>query len=230
MLALLYDIHGNLPALDAVLEDARERGADRFVLGGDYAAFGAWPLECVRRLRELGDDAVWIRGNWERWGADPSAGPATEVVQGAATAMREALGERLIAELAALPGQAEVDGALVCHASPISDMEPFGRDADADGDGQLLAGIAQQRVVFGHSHVQFRRVSAGGVELVNPGSVGLAWDGDTRAAYATVGDDDAVELHRVDYDVELAAGALDAINAPWAETTARRLRGARFDV
>lgn len=229
MLAVLYDIHGNLPALDAVLDDARARGADRFVLGGDYAAFGAWPLDCVRRLRELGE-AVWIRGNWERWGAQPEAAPDNEVVQGAATAMRDALGAGLIAELAALPAQAEVDGALICHASPISDMEPFSRDADADGDGQLLAGVTTRRVVFGHTHVQFRRTTPSGIELINPGSVGLPWDGDTRAAYATVADDGTLELHRLDYDVELAAGALDAIGAPWADTTARRLRTARFDV
>ncbi len=53
MLALLYDIHGNLPALEAVLEDAEGAGADRFILGGDYAAFGAWPAETVERLRGL---------------------------------------------------------------------------------------------------------------------------------------------------------------------------------
>lgn len=229
MLAVLYDIHGNLPALDAVVDDAQARGTDRFLLGGDYAAFGAWPLECLRRLREL-DVEVWIRGNWERWGAAPDAAPDTEVVQGAATAVREALGAGLVEELAALPAQAEVDGALFCHASPISDMEPFAREADADGDGQLLAGVTQRRVVFGHTHVQFRRTTTAGIELVNPGSVGLPWDGDVRAAYATIDDDEALELHRVDYDVELAAGALDAIDAPWATTTAQRLRAARFDV
>ena len=67
MLALLYDIHGNLPALDAVLEDCP---ADRFLLGGDYTAFGAWPRETVARLREL--DAEWIRGNVDRWLVDDS--------------------------------------------------------------------------------------------------------------------------------------------------------------
>ena len=69
MLALLYDIHGNLPALEAVLEDAEGAGADRFILGGDYAAFGAWPAETVERLRGL--DARWLRGNVDRWTVDP---------------------------------------------------------------------------------------------------------------------------------------------------------------
>ena len=77
-IALLYDIHGNLPALEAVLEDAGAAGAERFVLGGDYALFGPWPRESVERLREL--DADWIRGNGERWTAHPSDAPQDEVV------------------------------------------------------------------------------------------------------------------------------------------------------
>ena len=60
MIALLYDVHGNLPALEAVLEDAEGAGADRYLLGGDYAAFGAWPAETVGRLKAL--DALWLRG------------------------------------------------------------------------------------------------------------------------------------------------------------------------
>ena len=69
MLGVLYDIHGNLPALDAVLEETQLAGADRYLLGGDYALFGAWPAETVARLREL--DATWIRGNVDRWVDDP---------------------------------------------------------------------------------------------------------------------------------------------------------------
>ena len=72
VLALLYDVHGNLPALEVVLDDAAARGAERFGLGGDYALFGAFPVETVARLREL--DAFWIRGNGERWTGDPARG------------------------------------------------------------------------------------------------------------------------------------------------------------
>ena len=61
VIAVLYDVHGNLAALDAVLEDARAAGARQWVLGGDYVLFGAWPAETVARLREL-EPAVWIRG------------------------------------------------------------------------------------------------------------------------------------------------------------------------
>jgi hypothetical protein len=73
MLALLYDVHGNLPALEAVLDDAAAQGADRFLLGGDYALFGAWPVQTVERLRAL--DAEWIRGNGERWCGAPADAP-----------------------------------------------------------------------------------------------------------------------------------------------------------
>ena len=73
MLGLLYDVHGNLPALEAVLADAEGAGVERWLLGGDYALFGAWPAETVGALREL--DAVWLRGNGERWTAEPDDAP-----------------------------------------------------------------------------------------------------------------------------------------------------------
>jgi hypothetical protein len=77
MLALLFDIHGNLPALEAVLDDARVAGTKRYLLGSDYAVFGGWPAESVARLRDL-QDATWIRGNVDRWAATeaPDGEPA----------------------------------------------------------------------------------------------------------------------------------------------------------
>jgi predicted phosphodiesterase len=229
MLAILYDVHGNRPALEAVLRDARERGADRWLLGGDYSAFGAWPVECVEILRALGDDATWIRGNWERWQVEEDAVPDVEVIAGAAVAVRAALGPGALQELGGLPFEATIGDTLFVHASPVSDIEAFAAKADADADDQLLAGVEADRVVFGHSHLQFTRRSASGIELVNAGSVGLPWDGDPRAAYATIGDyNDVLALHRVEYDVEEAAAAVEALGAPWALATAERLRTARF--
>jgi diadenosine tetraphosphatase ApaH/serine/threonine PP2A family protein phosphatase len=230
MLAILYDIHGNRPALEAVLAHAREQDADRWLLGGDYAAFGAWPAECVALLRELGDDATWIRGNWERWQVEPDAVPDAEVVRSAAASVLQVLGPQRVAELGALPAAATIGDTLFVHASPPSDIESFLPDADPEEDDQLLAGVQQRRLVFGHTHLQFRRRSAGGIELVNPGSVGLPWDGDVRAAYATVSDDGELVLHRVEYDVDAAAWALEELDEPWAATTVARLRQARFEV
>lgn len=227
MLAILYDIHGNRPALEAVIEDARSLGADRWLLGGDYSAFGAWPVECVELLRSLGDDAVWLRGNWERWQVEEDAVPDGDVPQGAAAFVRSALGGDLVADLFALPASAVIDDTLFVHASPVSDIESFGSEASEDDD-QLLTGVTAERVVFGHTHLQFARRSAGGVELVNPGSVGLPWDGDARAAYATLDDEGALDLHRVEYDVSGAAIAVEALGGAWATSTASRLRRARF--
>jgi diadenosine tetraphosphatase ApaH/serine/threonine PP2A family protein phosphatase len=229
MLALLYDIHGNRPALEAVLGHAREQGAERFVLGGDYSAFGAWPVACVTLLRGLAD-TTWIRGNWERWQAEPGAVPGDPVLRGAAAWVRDQLGGALVRELAALPPTTVLDDTLFCHASPASDIDAFGREPDPEADDQLLAGVTQRRVVFGHTHLQFRRRSASGIELVNPGSVGMPWDGDVRAAYALSDGAGEIALHRVEYDVDAALAALREIGEPWTGPTAARLEAARFAV
>jgi predicted phosphodiesterase len=228
MLAILYDIHGNRPALEAVLADARGRGATRFLLGGDYSAFGAWPVECVEILRGLPEDTTWIRGNWEHWQTDPGAAPEVPVIATANAAVREALGPGAVQELGALPESVVLGDTLFVHASPQSDVVAFGPEASED-DARMLLEVPQARVVFGHTHLQFRRSAEGGTELVNPGSVGLPWDGDRRAAYATWDDTaDVVELHRVENDVEEAAAPLDALRQLWATATAQRLRSARF--
>jgi diadenosine tetraphosphatase ApaH/serine/threonine PP2A family protein phosphatase len=225
MLALIYDVHGNLPALEAVLADASEAGADRYLLGGDYALFGAWPAETVERLREL--DATWIRGNVDRWCADPSSAP--EPVQAAIEPCRELLGAEKVNELAALPEQTVVDGVRYCHASPLSDMESFAPD-DPARDGELLAGADEARVVFGHTHMQFERPSPAGPTLLNPGSVGMPLDGDRRAAYALLHDDGRSELRRVAYDWEASARAVRERLGEAGEVPARRIEQARFDV
>src|SRR6059058_5258843 len=112
--ALLYDVHGNLPALNAVLADAAQAGATEFLLGGDYALFGAWPAETVAALRQL-QPATWIRGNGERWTADSAQAPDNDVVQGAVAACRDALGEALTAELARLEEATVIDGTRYVH-------------------------------------------------------------------------------------------------------------------
>src|SRR5437588_9554951 len=101
LLALLYDIHGNLPALEAVLDDARTAGADRYLLGGDYALFGPFAAETVEALRGL-PDATWIRGNVDRWTAHPDAAPDDALVREALADCAEALGRDLVDELDAL--------------------------------------------------------------------------------------------------------------------------------
>jgi diadenosine tetraphosphatase ApaH/serine/threonine PP2A family protein phosphatase len=219
VLALLYDIHGNLPALEAVLEDCP---AERFLLGGDYTAFGAWPRETVARLHEL--DAEWIRGNVDRWLVDDSDvfDPMRPLIERS----REMLGEELCRELAALPESTTRGGTLYCHASPLSDMDGFYPESH-ETDAERLMGVEAERVVFGHTHLQFTREGPAGIELVNPGSVGIPLDGDRRAAYAIVHDDERVELRRVEYDWETAARE---VRAKVGELPAKRIEQSRFDV
>jgi predicted phosphodiesterase len=226
--ALLYDVHGNLPALDAVLADATAADARRFVLGGDYALFGPFPLETVERLEQL--DANWIRGNVDRWAANPGDAPDDPLPQSAIAACREALGEARVTRLGALPEQLVIDGTRYYHGSPASDVRSFLPEPAPD-EPELLAGVTERRLVFGHTHLQFMREGEdGAVELVNPGSVGIPLDGDTRAAYALLRDDGRIEHRRVEYDAAASAAALrDRVGGPFAETIARRIETARLE-
>jgi diadenosine tetraphosphatase ApaH/serine/threonine PP2A family protein phosphatase len=228
VLALVYDVHGNLPALEAVIADAEAAGVEGWVLGGDYALFGGWPAETVERLRSL-ERASWIRGNGERWTADPDAAPENPVVPGAIVAARAALGEATIDDLASLPFSLPLEGTLICHGSPLSDVRSFGPEEGGE-DEELLDGTEAPRVVFGHTHLPFARRSGGGVELVNPGSVGMPFDGDPRAAYALLGDDGRIEHRRVEYDHRAAADRVRGIGEEWSEVVARRIERATMDV
>ena len=228
MLALLYDVHGNLPALEAVIDDAEAAGVEGWVLGGDYALFGGWPAETVERLRSL-ERASWIRGNGERWTADPDAAPENAVVPDAIVAARAALGDATVDDLASLPFSLPLDGTLICHGSPLSDVRSF-EPEDGGGDEELLDGTEARRVVFGHTHLPFARRSSGGVELVNPGSVGMPFDGDPRAAYALLAGDGRIEHRRVEYDHRAAADRVRGIGEGWSEVVARRIERATMAV
>ena len=228
MLALVYDVHGNLPALEAVIADAEAAGVEGWVLGGDYALFGGWPAETVERLRSL-ERASWIRGNGERWTADPDAAPENPVVPGAIVAARAALGEATVDDLASLPFSLPLEGTLVCHGSPLSDVRSFAPE-DGGEDEELLDGTEARRVVFGHTHLPFARRSSEGVELVNPGSVGMPFDGDPRAAYALLAGDGGIEHRRVEYDHRAAADRVRGIGEDWSEVVARRIERATMNV
>jgi putative phosphoesterase len=226
--ALLYDVHGNLPALDAVVADARDAGADSFVLGGDYAVFGARPLDTVTMLREL--DGVAIRGNTDRWLVDDSDAPESPPVQRSLDHCRQELGDELCRELSTMQATSELDGALVCHASPRSDMRSFA-PRPSDADEELLDPGDPGVIVFGHTHIQFQR-AAGDRLLVNPGSVGMPFDGDRRAAYALWRGGAEVELRRVEYDSEAYARdlrtRLSVTLGDAVETLVRRIEQAAF--
>ncbi|MFL5972527.1 MAG: metallophosphoesterase family protein [Gaiellaceae bacterium] len=216
MLGLLYDIHGNLPALQAVLAEVEVMRVDRFLLGGDYGTPSPAPHETLARLREL-PAATWIRGNGERWLREPPEIP--EVIQ-VYEEFKGVLADEEIDRLYGLPVSAEIDGILYVHGSPISDVESFAPQPE-EGEERMLGGVRDRTVVFGHSHQQFRRPGPDGTDLVNPGSVGMPLDGDARAAWATWDGD--FELRRTEYDVERAAAAYRTMGGEFGELAANRI-------
>lgn len=233
VIALIYDIHGNDVALEAVIGDAQAAGAVAWLLGGDYCLMGAQPAAVLDRLEALPADTIWLRGNTERWIAHPeSADIPTDAIRDAALFAAGAIGEEAVRELAALPDvvhDVPFDGAemtVFCHASPGSDMIGF-TDVAGDGDGAAASSDFQANTtVCGHTHVQFTR-EVGVIEVVNPGSVGMPFDGDSRAAYALLAPDGSFDLRRVEYDVERAVTAYGNIDEDWAEIARRRLKTAR---
>jgi diadenosine tetraphosphatase ApaH/serine/threonine PP2A family protein phosphatase len=220
VLAILYDIHGNIAALDEVLAEAAEAGADRYLLGGDYGTPSPAPLETLERLRAL-PDATWIRGNGERWLREPPV-DRPEIVE-VYELFEGGIPDDEVEWLYGLPERAELDGVLYVHGSPLADDESFAPQPQ-DGEARLLSGEHDRTIVFGHSHQQFRRPGPNGTDLINPGSVGMPLDGDVRAAWATWDGD--FEFRRAEYDVERAAAAYRSMGGDFGEFAARRiLRG-----
>jgi diadenosine tetraphosphatase ApaH/serine/threonine PP2A family protein phosphatase len=217
LLAILYDIHGNVDALDAVLADAQAAGADRYLLGGDYALPSAAPLETLERLRSL-PNATWIRGNGERWLREPPADMPD--VSEEFERQTRSLSDGVIEWLYNLPAQTEADGILYVHGSPVSDVESFAPHPQ-EGEERMLAGVRERTIVFGHSHQQFRRPGPDGTDLVNPGSVGMPLDGDRRSAWALWDGD--FDFRRTEYDVERAAAAYRKMGGEFADWAARRI-------
>jgi diadenosine tetraphosphatase ApaH/serine/threonine PP2A family protein phosphatase len=174
-------VHGNLPALDAVLAQA---GDAQLVFGGDVA-WGPLPVDTVDRIRSL--DALVLRGN-----ADRDLGDEW---------LEKHLGAERLEWLTTRPEQIELDVAglgqvLFCHGSPRSDEEMLLRTASDDRLAEILAGVQADVVVCGHTHMQFDLV-VGDKRVVNAGSVGLPY-GATGAHWVELGPD--VRHRRAPYD------------------------------
>lgn len=207
--AALYDIHGNQPALDAVLADPRLSTADAIVCGGDLVA-GPMPSACLDRLRNLGTPVCFVRGNGDRHVIERRA-------EHGAAWCADALGRKRLAEIVEWPLMVDLDvagGATFCHATPRSDEDIVTRLTPALELEDALAEATFDLVVAGHTHVQVDRRVAGG-RFVNAGSVGMAYEGLRGAFWALL--DEEVELLRTEYDVEHAAAAVRASGFPDAE-------------
>jgi predicted phosphodiesterase len=208
--AALYDIHGNLPALRAVLAEAAGEHVDLFVIGGDVAD-GPMPSETIDELMLLSDRARFVLGNTDREvidaydhgrnAQDPGDDLAARAGSFAAGQISRAQRD-FLSEFSATV-ELELDGlgdAVFCHGSPRSDVEIITR---ATPDGRLeriLDGIGASLVVGGHVHQRYDR-SVSRWRVVNPGSVGMPYEGEPGAYWALLGA--GVELRRTEYDLEL---------------------------
>ena len=199
--AALYDVHGNVHALEAVLAEVERAQVDAIVFGGDVL-YGPFPVETLELARSV--EATWIRGNCERMPLE--SGDHGRWVY-------EQLPEAEWDALAALPTAVELDGVCYCHATPTDDM-PCITDATPDERlEELLAGTDARIVVGGHTHMQQRRG-----RYANAGSVGMPYEDRPGAYWAIVSDD--VEHRRTEYDLERAAAAIRATSYPIAEELA----------
>ncbi len=225
--AALYDIHGNLPALEAVLRDARVAGVDMVVVGGDVLP-GPMPGEALSCLMALDVPVRFIHGNGDRVvaallaGGDISEVPEPFRDSIAWTADRLDRAQR--AEIAAWPPtcQLDVEGVgdtFFCHATPRNDVECFTRNTAADRLEPVFASVEARVVVCGHTHMQFDRPLARH-RIVNAGSVGMPFSGPPGAYWLLLAD--GLHLRRTDYDVESAAARLRRSGFPHVEEWAVR--------
>ncbi|MGH3712571.1 MAG: metallophosphoesterase family protein [Micromonosporaceae bacterium] len=222
--AVLSDIHGVLPALEAVLAEPAVRDADLVVLTGDHAA-GPMPVPTLDLLGGLGERAVWVRGNADRE-LVALAGGATETAIPDAVAPWAAgqLRDDQVALLTGLPLTVTVEVAgfgpvLFCHATPHDDEEVVLVDSRLARWSDVFDGVAERTVVCGHTHMPYLRLVDRRL-VVNPGSVGMPY-GAAGAHWALLAGG-AVTLGRTKFDVDAACARIAAESsypdaAQWAD-------------
>lgn len=224
--AALYDIHGNLPALEAVLEEVRQIGVDLIVVGGDVVP-GPMPRETIDRLLELDLPVRYLRGNCEvallanLSGTRTRALPreAQEAIAWTAQQLRPA--DTLAFESWPRTLRLAVDGigdVLFCHATPRDEDECFTRLTPEVILAPIFAGLDVAMVVCGHTHMQFDRVIAG-LRVVNAGSVGMPF-GEAGADWLLLGP--GVQLQHTRYDLASAVERIRDTAYPEAESFAAR--------
>lgn len=222
--AVLSDIHGVLPALEAVLAEPDVATADRIVLTGDLVT-GPQPVEVLDLLASLGDQACWVRGNADRELVRLRTGEECpipdEVTPWAATQLRADQVERLHAlpTSVTLPVRGLGD-VLFCHATPRDDDEVVLVDSRLDRWAEVLATVPEEvrTVVCGHTHMPYARLAHRRM-VVNPGSVGMPYGG-AGAHWALLGP--GVQLRRTDFDIDAACARIAAESgfpeaAEWAD-------------
>lgn len=225
-IAALYDIHGNLPALDAVLADVRAAGVDRIIVGGDVVP-GPMPRECLERLTSLDLPTSFVRGNGDREtvaaGRGQIGAAVPEYFHGAirwnaaqlSPAQLDLIETWPLSLRMTLPGLGAV---LFCHATPRDDNEIFTVVTEEEKLRPIFAALGVDIVVCGHTHMQFDRW-VGNTRVINAGSIGMPFE-DPGAYWLLLGS--TVELRRTDYDRDAAAQLVRQTAYPQAEDFAAR--------
>lgn len=223
-IAVLYDIHGNLPALEAVLTEVAGLGVERVVVGGDVMP-GPMPGECLDALTRLSVPTDFIHGNGERevlatLRGEPSAS-LPEAVRSVIRWTGDQLDDRHRSLIATWPSHRThtVEGlgdVFFCHATPENDVDLFTRDTPEEVLGPLFQDLGVNVAVCGHTHMQFDRM-VGDVRVVNSGSVGMPF-GVEGAHWILLGSD--VQFRRTEYDLSGAADRIRATDYPGADAFA----------
>jgi putative phosphoesterase len=210
--AVLSDIHGVLPALEAVLAEPDVRSADRIVLTGDLAA-GPLPVSTLDLLYGLGDRAIWVRGNADRELVRLAGGGETSIVDAIAPWAAEQLRANDLAILSGLPTTAVLDVAglgstVFCHATPRDDEEVVLVDSSLERWADVLSTVDRsiRAVVCGHTHMPFARLVDRRL-VMNPGSVGMPY-GSVGGHWALLGPGKTVQLRRTEFDLDTACARL----------------------
>jgi predicted phosphodiesterase len=227
--AAIYDIHANLPALEAVLQEIRRAEVDQLVVGGDVLP-GPMPRETIARLLEVDIPLQFIHGNGDREVLARMAGMETDWYRTAPEQWRAPVrwtAQQLYPEhqrlLAGWPAtcRVEVGGVgevLFCHATPRSDTEIFTRRTTEERLLPVFAGLNVAAVVCGHTHMQFDRM-VGRIRVLNAGSVGMPF-GKPGACWLLLGP--AVQLRHSVYDLGQAAERIRDTQYPQAQDFAAR--------
>jgi putative phosphoesterase len=207
--AAISDIHGNLPALEAVLAEIEREDVDAIVVVGDTIS-GPWPVEVFDAIAR--SSARIVRGN-----ADRVVIERDDQYGQLALWCADRLGDTRLALARAWPLTLElaIDGlgsVLVCHSTPASDDPIYTRITPDDELVALLGSVDADVLICGHTHMQYDRTLAPGLRIVNPGSVGMPYEGKRGAFWALLGSE--VAFRHTEYDVEEAVERIRSTGAP----------------
>jgi len=227
-IAVVSDVHGNLPALEAVLAEVEADGFDLVVSGGDVVA-GPMPRECLDLLGALGPRIRWVMGNADRevvaaWdGAAGETGDAGDPAWRAAAFAAARLDRAHRDLLASFAPTVALDHALACHGTPRSDVEIVTPRTSPQRLADVLAGVEAPVVVAGHVHLQFIQ-RTGPIQWVNAGSVGMPYEGQPGAFWLELGAE-TPQHRRTTYDLDAAEAAIRATGYPDAGDVVDAIRG-----